>query len=225
MTRRVAAMIIAAVLAGLGWLVHDHFGRPVAHLAYWWAQSRQPAVAGSFRVIILGDSSALGVGAGWPTESLAGRTVEELSKITGRPVQAINLATGGARTAEATRQASAIELAAADLVLVSVGSADVLARLPLDDYARDVGALLAVLPADRTLCSDLAAVPGHEPYQARFAELADAAVITRGPFEASFQAAGRTDVFAPDGVHLNSRGYGIWFAGLRDRLEVIVRRG
>jgi lysophospholipase L1-like esterase len=137
-------------------------------------------------------------------------------------VRATNLAVGGARTVDVIRQATAADLAAADVVLVSVGSVDVAAGIPLDAYAADLTALLAALPADRTLFSDIAAVPGHGPYQDRFATLADARGFVRAPFEASFRAAGRLDVFAPDGLHLNSSGYGIWFDGLRDRLRDLV---
>lgn len=221
-----------AIIAGAGGLAialavgaDAWFGHPVEHAAYWrWRLLTDPADAPT-HVELLGDSSIFGTGAARPSESLAGRVVAHVESRRGTPVRACNRSPGGGTVREVLdQQVPAADLERADLVLVSVGSNDVGARSDLTAFTRDMAGLLDALPPERTLFSDIAAVPGVEPYQAAFAPLAEARGIGRIPFTSSFEAAGRRDVMAPDGRHLNSTGYGIWFDGARPRIDEVLAR-
>lgn len=205
-----------------GGFAHEYLGRPITHVAHWWWEARAEPEPDALRVVVLGDSSAMGIGASRPSQTLAGRTVAYLRDCSDLPVHVTNVAAGGASTAATLAQAQAVDTGSADLVLLSVGSADVMRGQPLPEFERDAAALLAALPAQRTAFSEIAAVPGHEPYRDALAAIAAQRGIALIEFEAAFQAAGRLDVFAPDGLHLNSRDYGIWFDSARPVIDDIV---
>jgi lysophospholipase L1-like esterase len=76
------------------------------------------------RVLIIGDSLAVGCGASRPEESIAGLIAEEFPD-----VAIVNRARNGARTAEATAQLRMDDVRY-DAILISVGGNDVLRRTP-----------------------------------------------------------------------------------------------
>lgn len=78
------------------------------------------------RVMIVGDSAAAGVGVETQSEALSGRLVAELART--RHVRWQLHARSGFRTQEVTGMLTALPAAATDVVLVSVGLNDVLAR-------------------------------------------------------------------------------------------------
>lgn len=77
------------------------------------------------RVLIIGDSLAVGCGASRPEESIAGLIAQEFPD-----VAIVNRARNGARTAEATAQLRVDGDARYDAILISVGGNDVLRRTP-----------------------------------------------------------------------------------------------
>ena len=77
------------------------------------------------RVLIIGDSLAVGCGASRPEESIAGLIAQEFPDVT-----IVNRARNGARTAEATAQLRVDGDARYDAILISVGGNDVLRRTP-----------------------------------------------------------------------------------------------
>ena len=79
-----------------------------------------------------------------------------------------------------------MDLHTADLVVVANDN-DMEKRVPLETYRQDLAALLRVLPADRTIFSDLPIFPGREPYQAVLQQLTDAQGVMRADFGAVFQ--------------------------------------
>jgi hypothetical protein len=58
--------------------------------------------------------------------------------------------------------------------------------------SRDLAALVASPPADRTVYSDLPLLPGRAPYQTVLQETTDAPGIPRADFSAVFNGAGST---------------------------------
>lgn len=95
------------------------------------------------RLLIVGDSTAVGIGATAPDETMAGRLAREF------PGVAIeNHARMGARAADVVTQLGVAEAARYDAVLIAVGGNDILRRTRLRDFhAR----LTAALVAARTL--------------------------------------------------------------------------
>lgn len=191
---------------------------------HWQARSDAPVVPGAVRMVVLGDSAAQGIGAARPEESVAGRVVTHVEQSTGRPVHVTNLSRGGATAAEILRdQVPAADLESADLVMVIAGSNDIGRATPLEQFPRDLTALLAVVPAERTVLSDVPLQPGWEPYQAVLAEVADARGVRRADFGGAFQAAGQTiEIFAVDFTHLNSLGYSYWFEAFRPQVDAVI---
>ena len=90
------------------------------------------AVAGEqpLRLLILGDSSAAGVGAATQDEALAGHLVRELARHAGRPVAWQLVARTGLTTHGALTWVQAEPPRPCDVVLVVLGVNDVLAQVP-----------------------------------------------------------------------------------------------
>jgi len=80
---------------------------------------------GTLRVLIVGDSSAAGVGAQHQDEALAGRLAQALATRLGQPVGWQLVATSGHVSEQALAQLSGTELAAADVLITSLGVNDV----------------------------------------------------------------------------------------------------
>jgi lysophospholipase L1-like esterase len=80
---------------------------------------------GELRLLIVGDSSAAGVGASHQGEALAGRLAEALAARLDRPVGWQLVATSGHRSAQALDALRSTELAAADVLVTALGVNDV----------------------------------------------------------------------------------------------------
>jgi lysophospholipase L1-like esterase len=192
---------------------------------YWQARMREPVASDAFRLVALGDSSAMGVGADRPTEGFVGRIATYVEERTGRPVHITNVSVGGATGADLLRhQLPQVDLRTADLVIVA-HSADLTGGSGLDAYRAALETLVARLPSDRTIYSDVPLLPGWEPYQATLAQLTDTAGILRADFAAVFGGEGRRlDIFSWLPPHLNSRGCWYWFRAFQPQVDVILER-
>lgn len=82
------------------------------------------AVAPLLRLLILGDSSAAGVGVDTQDRALAGCLSRELAKTSGRPVQWRVVARNGARLADVLRMLADTPDASVDLAVLAVGVND-----------------------------------------------------------------------------------------------------
>ena len=89
------------------------------------------------RVLIIGDSIAVGCGASRPEESIAGLVASEFPK-----VAIINRARNGARTAEATAQLHADGDVRYDAILINVGGNDILRGTPFHTLPAQVERLV-----------------------------------------------------------------------------------
>ena len=94
------------------------------------------------RFVVLGDSTAAGVGAGSPENAYASLLAERLAA-TGRHVRLTALGMSGARIDDLLEtQVPAVAGLEPDLVFVWIGANDVTHLTPLDDVRRDMGRLI-----------------------------------------------------------------------------------
>ncbi|MBA2756390.1 MAG: hypothetical protein H0U37_02980 [Chloroflexi bacterium] len=176
--------------------------RAAGYPGSWHARMREPVPAGAIRLVALGDSSVLAVGADDPMEGFVGRIATYITERTGRPVHIANVSSGGT-TADVVRdQLPQVDLARADIVIVA-DSNDLESGVSLEDYRAVLTTLVAVLPVDRTIYSDLPLLPGRDAYQAVLQQVTDSRGIPRADFAAISGGEGRRlDIFSwlPVGV-------------------------
>jgi lysophospholipase L1-like esterase len=192
--------------------------------AYWQGRMDEQIPHDGFRLVALGDSAIMAVGADDPMEGIVGRIANHVQAATGRPVHIANVSTGGTIADVLLHQLPQVDLTTADLVVVA-NSNDLESGLSLADYRNVLAQLMDALPADRTVYSDLPFLPGREPYQQVLAEVANAHGILRADFASVFNNQGRRlDIFSWLPPHLNSKGYGYWFEAFRPEVDRVLER-
>lgn len=189
------------------------------------------------RVLIVGDSSAAGVGALHQDEALAGRLAQALSSRLGEPVGWQLIATSGHRSAHALAALQGAEVARADVLITALGVNDVV------DQVRPAEALaalhqlhaLAVERAGVRLSIHCAAPPMQQfpllpqPLRWFFGRQAaryNAALVASVAGHPSRrvlhlpQALQRdaATLMAEDGFHPGPRGYALWAQALADQV-------
>lgn len=133
----------------------------------WWSDQNQTALHQTERPLlaVIGDSTAIGIGASAPDNGYIGVVIQALSKRDDVPWRAINLAQSGARVADGIeRQLPIIDdlqqsHSVPSIVICSIGSNDVV-------WSRDTGALrdrLRTLIADLPETAVVAQVAGESP--------------------------------------------------------------
>lgn len=219
--RAVVAVMAALVLLAVIGVARTAI-RAASLAAYWQARAREPAPPEAFRLVALGDSAVMAVGADDSMAGFVGRIAAYVEQRTGRPVHITNLASGATTAAIVDEQVPRVDLSQADLVIVA-DSNDLESGVPLDAYRAVLGRLMDAVPAERTVYSDLPLLPGRGPYQAVLAEVADAHGIARADFAAVFSGAGRRlDIFSWLPPHLNDKGYGYWFEAFRPAVDRLL---
>lgn len=190
---------------------------------YWRDRAAEPRPANAFTLVAFGDSATVGVGALDPSNGFVARAAKLVTEHTGRPVHIANLASGGATVNDVLqRQLPHIDALSSDLVLLCTSN-DLKQRVPLPRYREDLESVLAALPAERTVVSDLPLVPGRGTYQEVLEQAADASGIPRADFASVFKGDGhRLDIFSLLSPHLNDRGYGYWFDAFRPEILAII---
>lgn len=213
----IAIVVVLGVLAGVTGL------RALSYDRFWKDRAAEHPAPDAFVLLALGDSATVAVGALDPMNGYVGRASALITERTGRPVHIVNLAVGGATTGDVIEtQLPGFDPADADLVLIGTSN-DLDQRVPLDRYREHLETLLSAVPAERTVMSDLPLLPGRDPYQAVFAEVADRHGIARADFAAVFTGDGhRLDIFSLLPPHLNDLGYGYWFEAYRPGIESIL---
>lgn len=232
-TRAVSAglvLILAAEAARFRW--HMAVGRDLADRA---ERFERLQASGRPRVLVLGDSSAVGTGAGSPADSVAGRLAAAC------PDAAIcNLAKNGLRTAGLIEPLLALAGGRFELILIHVGVNDIVRFTPLPLLREQLAEALALarglsdhvllltggniglapaLPAGlgwvvtrrtrevRRLFVDVAAAAG-----AFYVDMFDGLVDR--PFIENPRR-----FFARDGFHPNSEGYALWYAAVTETMR------
>jgi len=142
-----------AVLGRLARLLHPGLRQvhaQVARYAAEWEQANARAQAGGGRLwVVLGDSTAQGIGAPAWNEGYVGQLLAGLDRGAERPWRVLNLSKSGARTADVLdRQLPALHALAAapDLVTCSIGANDIVGRVPIPIFEARLRAILARLP-------------------------------------------------------------------------------
>lgn len=97
------------------------------------------------RLLVLGDSSAAGVGASAQDEALAGRLVERIAPALGRPLHWKVVARTGTTTRDARALLEAEAAEPFDVAVVALGVNDVTALRPATRWLQDVEQLTAML--------------------------------------------------------------------------------
>jgi len=192
---------------------------------FWEAKAHEPVPANALRLVALGDSATQAIGADHPMEGFVGRIASYVQAQIGRPVHLTNVSVGGATYTDVVhKQLPTVDLKTADLVIVE-SSNDVEQRVPLDTYRAALDALMQVLPAEKTIISDLPLEPGRDAYQAILQERADAHHMLRADFAHIFNNEGRRlDIFSWLIPHLNSKGYAYWFLAFQPGVDTILQR-
>ncbi|GMV60059.1 MAG: SGNH hydrolase [Betaproteobacteria bacterium] len=190
------------------------------------------------RLLVVGESTAVGVGAAHHGEALAGELAARLAAKLGRRVFWRVLGENGATARRTLRLLEATHTVAADLAVVVLGVNDVLEQTRAARWQRDIAALVAALHA-RTGAREviLLEVPPlvHFPAlprplrdvlgaDARRLDAALARVAARLDAPARrvrhyrFAFDGAREFFARDGFHPSARGYARWAELIADRL-------
>jgi lysophospholipase L1-like esterase len=189
----------------------------------------------ALRLLVVGDSSAAGVGVADQAQALALPLAHRLSGLLGAPVAWQLVARTGVNTAEARDLVGSSELRPADVVVTALGVNDVSSQVPLAAFVRDTallwselqertGARWAVLsglpPMHR-----LAAVP--QPlrwYLGRYAAWLDAAVRNWTREQqlgyCALQWAADPSSLAEDGFHPGPRLYPEWASRLAEQIAL-----
>lgn len=177
-------------------------------------------------MLVLGDSTAVGIGAARPEESVAGRIAREI------PIDAVeNRAVSGAVIKDLAAQAAGASRAEYDLILIQVGGNDIIRFTSAKEAGTALREALQVLPAaDEVLMISAGDVGGatlfpepvrpfhsrlNRAYHDTFAQVAAEADVTYVSFKdaaSTKEIRDNPDVYlAADGLHPSSEGYRLWF--------------
>jgi acyl-CoA thioesterase-1 len=183
--------------------------------AFWRARQKKE---GELLYVVVGDSTAQGIGASKPNRGYVQIVADRLAAETGRTVRTINLSVAGARLRDALAiQVPKLAGLKPDLLTVAIGANDV-ASFTKKRFTAEVDELFAQLP-NTAIVADLPCF--HIPQRERIVAVANrilrataerhglgvvplhAVTKRQGIVRAVYQAAG--DLFHP-----NDRGYVVW---------------
>ncbi len=197
----------------------------IAFAGHWQAHNEQilRAAEPAPLWVVLGDSTAQGLGAPSPDDGYVGQVLSVLRQRTGRPWQVLNLSVSGALIRDVLNLQLPRIPAQADLVTCGIGFNDILYTGPGKLFT-DLRALLAAVP-DRTVMLDLPVPAGYagllglasRPYLARINRTLHAAAGARGLPVAEVSRhflPPWTGKFASDCFHPSQDGYRDWSQAL-----------
>jgi len=194
-----------------------------AFAGHWQAHNDRVLASGGPLWVVLGDSTAQGLGAPSPDGGYVGQVLAELRRQTGLPWRVLNLSVSGALTRDVLGAQLPLMPADADLVTCGIGVNDILYTSPAKLFA-DLRALIAAVP-DRTVLLDLPLPAGcwgflgraSVPYVTRINRTIHRAAAARGLPVAEVSATflppwpGK---FASDYFHPSQHGYRDWARAL-----------
>lgn len=187
-------------------------------------------------MLVLGDSTAVGIGADVPEESVAGRVAEEVAMDTVE-----NRAVSGAVVGDLSAQASKATRDHYDLILIQAGGNDIIRFTNAERAGETLRTVLRNLPdAERVIMISAGDVGGatlfpwpvrpfhsrlNRQYHDTFARVAEEEGIMYVNFK---EAASTKEIrenprvyLAEDGLHPSSEGYRLWFEEIRPALSGI----
>lgn len=181
-------------------------------------------------MLVLGDSTAVGVGADAPADSVAGRTASYLSA-----TSVENYAVSGAVTADLMGQLARAKLSHYRLILIQIGGNDIIRFHGAEETSRTLSSALEKLPnADKVVVISAGDVGGAtlfpfflRPFYTRLnlayhAAFAETAREHGAIYVNLYDDPGRVKInddpgtyLAADGLHPSSAGYELWFDAIR----------
>lgn len=186
---------------------------------------------GALSLLVLGDSTAVGVGA-TPETSVPGR----LSAYVDASVE--NYAVSGARVADLFSQIGMAQKKSYDMILIQVGANDITHGTPPENVQKDLGEILSkasslsnrvvVLTAGKVGDAPLIPWFARNFLNARTAKIRDVFIETTTKSGAVYVdiysrnldfSADIPRYYASDQFHLSGEGYGEWFSIVREYVE------
>ena len=217
---KVVGLLVRGAIPGLR-RVHAQ----VAVYAKAWDEANALALAATGPLwVVLGDSTAQGIGAPSPDEGYVGQVHRLLEATSGEAWRVLNLSKSGGRVADvlATQlpRLEALEVSP-DLVTCAIGSNDVIRRTPLPELERDLreiigrlpaGSVVATLPAglSRERVTVIDAIIRTAAAERGF-RVADVGAHTGPPWDGKY---------AEDRFHPGALGYADWAAAFAETLEL-----
>jgi lysophospholipase L1-like esterase len=188
---------------------------------------------GNNTVLVLGDSTAVGIGAGRPEESVAGRVQRFLEADSVE-----NYGVSGAVTSDLKEQRKNATLPTYRLILIQIGGNDIMRFKPANRAGEELRAAIRNLPdAERVVIISAGDVGGatlfpwpvrpfhtrlNNEYHETFAKVAAEEGVTYvnfGNSPATKQINERPEIYlAADGLHPSSEGYRLWFEEIQSSL-------
>ena len=217
---KVVGLLVKGAIPGLR-RVHAQ----VAVYAKAWDEANALALAATGPLwVVLGDSTAQGIGAPSPDQGYVGQVHRMLEATTERVWRVLNLSKSGERAAGllATQlpRLEALDVVP-DLVTCAIGSNDIIRRTPLPQLERDLREILGRLPPGSvvaTLPSGLGRDRGvavdaviRSAAAAGGLRVADVGARTGPPWEGKY---------AEDRFHPGALGYADWAAAFAEALEI-----
>lgn len=225
----IAVLLFAAVLGAEIWLALSREYLPTED-PFSLSGRFGPREGAEITFVVLGDSTAAGLGAGRARDAYAAVLAERLAAETGRPVRLHAFGVSGARVEDVLEE-QVLRLAPLepDLIFVGIGANDVTHLTPLRDIRRDMGALLERLRATGAAvvvagAPDMRVLAWHQPLRhitylrgrqvtAAIEEVAreqGAAVVELAKETGPFFAEEPEKHFSEDEFHPSAVGYRRW---------------
>lgn len=193
----------------------------------------QKSGEGENSILVLGDSTAVGIGAARPEESVAGRVSNFL-----QANSLENYAVSGAVTSDLNEQRKNAALSKYRLILIQIGGNDIIRFRSADDAGEELRAAIRNLPeSEKVVIISAGDVGGatlfpwpvrpfhtrlnneyHETF-ARVAEEESVTYVNFGNSPATKKINEKPEVYlAADGLHPSSEGYRLWFEEIQSSL-------
>lgn len=186
----------------------------------------QKAGEGENTILVLGDSTAVGIGADRPEESVAGRVSSYL-----QADSLENYAVSGAVTSDLNGQRENAKLARYRLILIQIGGNDIIRFKSAEGAGEELRRAIRNLPeAEKVVIISAGDVGGatlfpwpvrpfhtrlNNKYHETFAKIAleeDVTYVNFGNSPATKKINEKPEIYlAADGLHPSSEGYRLWF--------------
>ena len=199
----------------------------VARYAAQWEDANQRDSAGAGPLwVVLGDSTAQGIGAPSWDEGYVGQLRRALDDGAEHPWRVVNLSRSGARAADVLdRQLPALQAMdpRPDLVTCAIGANDIVRRTPLPQLEDQLRSIIARLPERAVMATVPQGLDATRTAAANrvIREAAPAAGVLIADVWARTGPPWRGKL-APDGFHPGALGYADWAAAFAEALGVVL---
>lgn len=227
----IIAAIAYATVVGIRMLWLVRIGKKLV------AESRpfeQANANAKLRILILGDSTAVGTGVRDPRGSIAGRFGWDFPAAEIR-----NLGINGLRVANLLRNFPSMPSASFDLVLIQIGANDIMQGTPLSTFERDLGSVFAkakkigtnvvALHSGNIGLAPLFAWPLSTMMRSRTLKIREVykkvakehgvTYVDQFHEKADDPFNGEHRFYARDLLHLSEEGYGVWYGEAREAMR------